>query len=252
MVDPPTHVGSVGQQPGAPRVGDQRGARARVRHEGEHGADATRSETRADDAATTEADHRRAIGRRRAPKVSVPERVGQAHPHVAARVKAHEEATIRVRLRDQGIVNNVGAALAARFFAFHTPHVSALCAVLSSGGADLARPRPGVPRSDLFSIRHLIQAVTRVLLQLLLQACYTLLRPEYQGKRGKALGSRNYKSYLLLIRKNCSIVRQPVILLNNSAKNLLYIGKWMRSVTTSVKFPEIPTKNTRNKRVTRL
>nr|DAQ06183.1 MAG TPA: hypothetical protein [Caudoviricetes sp.] len=90
------------------------------------------------------------------------------------------------------------------------------------------------------------------MLQLLLQACYTLLRPEYQGKRGKALGSRNYKSYLLLIRKNCSIVRQPVILLNNSAKNLLYIGKWIRSVTTSVKFPGIPTKNTRNKGVTRL
>ena len=90
------------------------------------------------------------------------------------------------------------------------------------------------------------------MLQLLLQACYTLLRPEYQGKRGKALGSRNYKSYLLLIRKNYSVVKQPVILLNNFTKNLLYIGKWNHSVTTSVKKPGIPTKNTRNKRVTRM
>nr|DAK98285.1 MAG TPA: hypothetical protein [Caudoviricetes sp.] len=104
----------------------------------------------------------------------------------------------------------------------------------------------------MFSIRHLIQAGARVLLQVLLQPCYTLLHLEYQGKARIALGSCNYKSYLLLIRKNCSVVKQPVILLNSLAKNLLYIENRHRSVTTSVKFPGIPTKNTRNKRVTRL
>ena len=150
------------------------------------------------------------------------QRVGEADPHVAARVEAHEEATIRVRLRDEGIVNDVRAALAAWFGTFHTPNVSALCAVLSSGGTDLARPCPCVPRLDLFSIRHLIQAGARVLLQVLLQPCYTLLRPEYQGKARIALAFRIKNSYLLLIKKNCSVVKQPVILLNKFFYPALY------------------------------